>query len=76
MLRTHIKILQIKENAPSCIVMNKKEGASCITTHLHLNEILFQTLIKFTYQLFFIKMSPDKNYFLHTISIFIIPIPQ
>ena len=38
--------------------------------------ILFQTLIKFTYQLFFIKMPPDKNYFLHTVSIFIIPIPQ
>ena len=35
MLRTHIKILQLKENAPSCIVMNKKEGASCITTQVH-----------------------------------------
>ncbi len=23
-----------KENEQSCIVMNKKEGASCITTHL------------------------------------------
>ena len=36
-----------KENEQSCIVMNKKEGASCITTHLlscarllfHLNNI-------------------------------------
>lgn len=24
-----------KENEQSCIVMNKKEGASCITTRLH-----------------------------------------
>lgn len=24
-----------KENEQSCIVMNKKEGTSCITTHLH-----------------------------------------
>ena len=26
-----------KENEQSCIVMNKKEGASCITTHLLYN---------------------------------------
>ena len=25
-----------KENEQSCIVMNKKEGTSCITTHNHI----------------------------------------
>ena len=27
-----------KENEQSCIVMNKKEGTSCITTHLYFRE--------------------------------------
>ena len=31
-----------KENEQSCIVMNKKEGTSCITTHLP----VFQRTVK------------------------------
>ena len=41
-----------KENEQSCIVMNKKEGASCITTHLHQQNTRCNTTMFYTYQLF------------------------
>ena len=33
--RTRPNAYQLKESEQICIVMNKKRGASCITTHLH-----------------------------------------
>lgn len=35
-----------KENEQSCIVMNKKEGTSCITTHLPVFQRKSTLLIK------------------------------